>query len=114
MKTESMNQRKQELYKKEYQFKISVHNMDKYLKVISDLNLYEIHIKRYPFNRIQRGFDLKYTVILSFLKRERESTVKVFHNSFQCVTIGSPFLSEFSSMPYRIVPYRIATDRLSF
>ena len=33
MKTESLNQRKQELYKKEYQFKVSVHNMDKYLKV---------------------------------------------------------------------------------
>jgi len=48
MRTESMNQRKQELYKKEYQFKISVHNMDKYLKVIktktSDLNLYEIPV----------------------------------------------------------------------
>jgi hypothetical protein len=30
-------------------------------------------------------------------------------------TIGrSPFLSEFFSAPYRSVPYRTATDRLSF
>ena len=46
MKTESLNQRKQEIYKKEYQFKVSVHNMDKYLKVSFKPNVKELIIKK--------------------------------------------------------------------